>query len=120
MTMTDEGLRSIGTADQDLCRNSSNIHTMFSSSIRSREEFDFIKMLYRTFERKKWLIHADRNDLPLLIGLMYINKDYHWFDDSPFDYEGFMENGFKSNFSQFRMKDCRRFFLYSPPTRKLC
>ncbi|EJW77325.1 hypothetical protein WUBG_11767, partial [Wuchereria bancrofti] len=73
-------------------------------------------MVHLAFERHKWLIHADRNDLPLLIGLTFINKDYRWFDDSPFEYDEFLRAGQLSNFSLFRESDCRRFFLYAPPT----
>ncbi|EFO15401.1 hypothetical protein LOAG_13109 [Loa loa] len=69
------------------------------------------------FERKKWLIHADRNDLPLLIGLTYINNNYHWLDNTPFNYDNFLDRGFMSNFSAFKADDCRRVFLYSPPTQ---
>lgn len=48
MTRDYQELRDIGAVDQDLCRNSSNFPTMFSSSIRNKEEFEFIKMLYRS------------------------------------------------------------------------
>uniref|UniRef100_A0A1I7W5E4 C-type lectin domain-containing protein n=1 Tax=Loa loa TaxID=7209 RepID=A0A1I7W5E4_LOALO len=118
-TTDDPKLGNIGTADENICRLSSNFPSITSVSIRNKEEFEFVKMLYRTFERKKWLIHADRNDLPLLIGLTYINNNYHWLDNTPFNYDNFLDRGFMSNFSAFKADDCRRVFLYSPPTRKL-
>ncbi|VDM13791.1 unnamed protein product [Wuchereria bancrofti] len=119
-TTINESWKTIATSDQDICRRLSDYPIMNSVSIRDSDEFEFVKFLYRTFERHKWLIHADRNDLPLLIGLTFINKDYRWFDDSPFEYDEFLRAGQLSNFSLFRESDCRRFFLYAPPTRKFC
>ncbi|KAL3997405.1 hypothetical protein ACH3XW_10765 [Acanthocheilonema viteae] len=116
-TTIDENLKSIATTDQEICQRKSKHPYTFSTSIRNKAEFDVIKMLYRTFERKEWRLLSDRNDFPLLIGLTYINNDYHWFDRSPFAYDEFMDIGHKSNFSLFTTKDCRRFFLYSPPTQ---
>ncbi|VIO95840.1 Uncharacterized protein BM_BM357 [Brugia malayi] len=116
-TSINEHWRTIATSDQDVCRQLSDYPIMDSVSIRNNDEFELVKFLYRTFERHKWLIHADRNDFPLLIGLTFINRDYHWFDNSPFDYDEFLRVGQLSNFSSFREKDCRRFFLYAPPTQ---
>ncbi|CAG9530888.1 unnamed protein product [Cercopithifilaria johnstoni] len=81
----------------------------YSVSIRNRKEYEFIKVQYRT---------ADFNliSMPLLIGLKYQNDRFHWFDNSTFNYTGFFEPNYKSRFYLLKKGQCRRFFMYSPPT----
>ncbi|EJW80762.1 hypothetical protein WUBG_08328 [Wuchereria bancrofti] len=54
--------------------------------------------------------------MPLLIGLKYYDERFEWSDKSVFNYAGFMETDFKSRFTYLKKGQCRRFFMYSPPT----
>lgn len=41
-------MKTIATSDEGVCRNSASYQTITSVSIRNKEEFDFVKMLYRS------------------------------------------------------------------------
>ncbi|CAG9530887.1 unnamed protein product [Cercopithifilaria johnstoni] len=81
----------------------------YSVSIRNRKEYEFVKVQYRT---------ADFNliSVPLLIGLKYENGRFYWFDNSTFNYTDFFEPDYKTRSYLFRKGQCRRFYMYSPPT----
>ncbi|VIO95399.1 Uncharacterized protein BM_BM7836 [Brugia malayi] len=92
--------------DESHCRKTSRFSTISSISLRNKEEYEFVKMLYRSF-------HQLVRPIPLLIGLTYKNGRFHWFDRSPFNYTDFLGIGYKSHFSLYKKGDCRRIFLHS-------
>lgn len=55
----------------------------------------------------------------MFIGLKYENGRFHWYDRSPFNYSDFLEPYYKSQFYTLKKNQCKRFFMYSPPTSKL-
>ncbi|EFO16198.1 hypothetical protein LOAG_12308 [Loa loa] len=100
-----------GEGDERLCRLYTKQASPFGSSvsIRSKKEFEFVKVLYRTAD-------YSRTAMPLLIGLKYENDRFQWFDKSTFNYSDFLGYDYKSRFIDVKKGHCRRFFLYSPPT----
>ncbi|VIO95842.1 Uncharacterized protein BM_BM9329 [Brugia malayi] len=100
-----------GEGDNRLCRD----YTMHASpngtsvSIRNKKEYEYVKVLYRTAD-------YSLTSMPLLIGLKYYDERLEWSDKSAFNYSDFMEADFKSRFTYMKKGQCRRFFMYSPPT----
>ncbi|KAM3721903.1 Lymphocyte antigen [Dirofilaria immitis] len=89
--------QNISTIDEDICRESSSrASPMTSVSFRNKEEFEFVKMLYRDFDQ------AGRAS-PLLFGLTYINSDFHWSDDTPFNYNGFLDVAYDARLSGLKI-----------------
>ncbi|VDM92608.1 unnamed protein product, partial [Litomosoides sigmodontis] len=97
--------------DQRYCEQATKHFGVISSSvsIRSKKEYEFVKVLYRSAD-------FALTSVPMLIGLKYQNDRFHWFDQSPFNYSQFLEPDHKSRFYDLKKGQCRRFFMYSPPT----
>uniref|UniRef100_A0A2K6VPS8 C-type lectin domain-containing protein n=1 Tax=Onchocerca volvulus TaxID=6282 RepID=A0A2K6VPS8_ONCVO len=107
-TIMDEKLKNISITDKNICREMSPMSSpTFSISIRNKEEFEFVKQLYKHFD-------LPLRAYPLLIGLTYKNNNFYWSDDSPFDYDGFLDVAYEEKLSVFRKNDFspRRFYSF--------
>ncbi|KAL3997406.1 hypothetical protein ACH3XW_10770 [Acanthocheilonema viteae] len=97
--------------DENYCRYTTEHINMVSHSvsIRTKKEYEYVKAQYRAAD-------FSLTSVPLLIGLKYENDRFHWFDHSTFNYSDFLEPYYKSRFYVLKKNQCRRFFMYSPPT----